>query len=388
MVPTSAPTPGQAPPPPPRRRPGAVRLGSLAGVPVYVSTSWFLVAGLIALLVAPRIEQVSPGLGAGKYVVGLAFAVLLYLAIGLHEASHAVVAKRLGYGVNSITLHFCGGATEMDGSARRPSHEFWIAVVGPLTSIAVGLVSLGLWFVTPPGVLQVGVEGLAGANLLIGVMNLVPGLPLDGGRVLKSVVWGLTRDQHRGTLAAGWGGRVVALAVGAWPLLQAGLSGVRPSVFATSMYFVLGVFMWMGSSAAIAHARLRMRLPLLHARTLARRCVSVPADTPLERAVQIAQAAAAGGVVTLDATGRVAGLVNEAAVVAVPPERRAWVPTASVARTIEPGVQLSADLTGEELVLAISRHPAPEFLLLEPDGTVYGLLATADVDHAFREASR
>ena len=131
-------------------------------------------------MVAPRIEQVSPGLGAGKYVVGLAFAVLLYLAIGLHEASHAVVAKRLGYGVNSITLHFLGGATEMDGSARRPSHEFWIAVVGPLTSIAVGLVSLGLWFVTPPGVLQVGGEGSGGADRRPRGGNPAPGRPLGG----------------------------------------------------------------------------------------------------------------------------------------------------------------------------------------------------------------
>ena len=79
--------------------------------------------------------------------------------------------------------------TSIEGEARKPRQEFLIAVVGPLTSLAVGVVALGLWFVTPDGLLLVAVEGLAGANLLVGLLNLIPGLPLDGGRVLKSVVW-------------------------------------------------------------------------------------------------------------------------------------------------------------------------------------------------------
>ncbi|MGN0063831.1 MAG: site-2 protease family protein [Nocardioides sp.] len=369
------------------RPPGVLRLGSIAGIAVYVTRSWFLVAAMIALLVAPRIEQVEPGLGFGTYVVGAAFAVLLYLAILLHEASHALVAKRLGYGVNSITLHFLGGATEIDGVARRPGHEFWIAVVGPLTSIAVGLVALGAWFVTPEGVLRVGVEGLAGANLLIGIMNLVPGLPLDGGRVLKAVVWGASRDQHRGTLAAGWGGRIVALAVVVWPLVQPYVLGVRPGIFQTVMFFVLGAFMWAGSTAAMTQARLRRRLPALQARPLARRCVAVPRDTPLSEAVRMAQDVQAGGIVTLDPYGAAEGIVNESAIRATPEERRPWVPASAVARTLEPGLQLDADLAGEQLVLAISRRPSEEYLLLEDDGTIYGILATADVDHAFRHAA-
>src|SRR5690242_14500174 len=169
---------------------------------------------------APRVEQVSPGLGPLKYVAGLAFAVVLYLSVLLHEASHAVVARRYGFPVSSITLHFLGGMTSIEGEARKPKQEFLIAVVGPLTSLAVGVVALGLRQVTPDGLLLMAVEGLAGANLIVGVLNLVPGLPLDGGRVLKSIVWRLTGNVHRGTIAAGWGGRVVAVAVVLWPVLQ------------------------------------------------------------------------------------------------------------------------------------------------------------------------
>ncbi len=127
------------------------RVGSIAGSDVLVSSTWFLVAGLIAVLMAPRVEQIEPGLGPMKYVVGVLFAVVLYGAILLHEASHAVVARRYGFRIRSITLHFLGGATEIDGEARRPAQEFWIAVVGPITSLAVGGAALALWFVTPRG---------------------------------------------------------------------------------------------------------------------------------------------------------------------------------------------------------------------------------------------
>ena len=179
------------------RAPGTIRIGSVAGIDVLVTCSWFIIAALIAFAIAPRIEQVEPGLGALKYVAGLVFAVVLYLSVLLHEASHAIMAQRYGFTVNSITLHFLGGMTEIDGEARKPRQEFWIAVVGPLTSIAVGVAAVGVWFLLPEGLLRVAIEGLAGANLLVGVLNLVPGLPLDGGRVLKAAVWGATGSAHR-----------------------------------------------------------------------------------------------------------------------------------------------------------------------------------------------
>src|SRR4051794_17992543 len=130
------------------------------------------------------------------------------------------MAQHYGHPVSSITLHFLGGATMIEGEARRPREEFWIAVVGPLTSIAVGLLAIPLWFITPDGLLRMAVEGLAGANLLVGVMNLIPGLPLDGGRVLKSAVWGASGNVHKGTMAAGWGGRITAVAALFWPLFM------------------------------------------------------------------------------------------------------------------------------------------------------------------------
>ncbi len=370
-----------------QRPPGTFKVGTVAGSDVLVSTSWFLVAALIALIMAPLVEQVQPGLGALKYLAGLAFAVLLYGSVLLHEASHAVMAKRLGYPVTSITLHFLGGMTSIEGEAKRPREEFLIAVVGPLTSILVGVVALLLLPVTPDGLTRLAMEGLAGANLLVGVLNLVPGLPLDGGRLLKAGVWRATGSIVRGTVVAGWGGRVAAVAALAWPLLQESVLGVPPNVVDFVLALVIAAFLWSGATASMSAARLRSRLPHLVARDLARRTLAVPADLPLAEAVRRAQEARAGGILTTTTDGRATGLVSEAALLATPEERRPWVPTSSVARTLEEGLRLPVGLRGEDLVRALTRTPAAEYLLVDEDGSVYGVLTTADVDRAFRETS-
>ncbi|GAB3039690.1 peptidase M50 [Nocardioides flavus (ex Wang et al. 2016)] len=382
------PASSEGPPGRPQRAPGTLRIGSIAGIDVLVTSSWFIVALLISLTFAPRIEDAEPGLGFWKYVAGFVFAVVLYLSVLLHEASHAVVAQRLGYGVNSITLHFLGGMTEIDGQSRRPRHEFWIAVVGPLTSIAVGAGAAALWFVVPDGLVRLALQGLAGANLIIGVLNLVPGLPLDGGRVLKAAVWGASGNQHRGSIVAGWGGRITALALLAWPLVMEPLTGQQPTVLDLVLVFILGLFLWTGATAAMAHARIRQRLPALVARPLARRTLTVPEDLPLAEAVRRAQEAQAGSIVTVAADGSPAGIVSEAAVTAMPAERRPWVAVSAVARRLEQGLTLPATVAGEDLILAISRRPAEEYLLVEADGTIYGVLSTADVDRAFRDNAR
>ncbi|MEC9052714.1 MAG: site-2 protease family protein [Actinomycetota bacterium] len=370
-----------------QRPPGTFKVGTVAGSDVLVSTSWFLVAALIAIIMAPLVEQVQPGLGALKYVAGLAFAVLLYGSVLLHEASHAIVAKRLGYPVSSITLHFLGGMTSIEGEAKRPREEFFIAVVGPLTSIAVGVAALLLLPVTPDGLTRLAMEGLAGANLLVGVLNLVPGLPLDGGRVLKAGVWGATGSIVRGTVVAGWGGRLAAVAVLAWPVAQESVLGTPPDVIDFVLSFVVAAFLWSGATASMSAARLRSRIPQLVARDLARRTLAVPGDLPLSEAVRRAQEARAGGILTTTTDGRTTGLVSEAALLATPEDRRPWVPTSSVARTLEEGLRLPVGLRGEDLVRALTRTPAAEYLLVEEDGSVYGVLVTADVDRAFRQTS-
>jgi Zn-dependent protease len=377
---------GQQATPEPPRPPGTIKIGTIAGSPVLVSSSWFLVAALIAVVVSPRVEQVQPGLGAWKYVAGVAFAIVLYMSVLLHEASHALMARHYGFPVSTITLHFLGGVTAIEAEAKRPREEFWIAVVGPLTSIAVGAGALAVWLLEPSGLFQLVVEGLMVGNLIIGALNLVPGLPLDGGRVLKSVVWQLTGSMHRGTVVAAWGGRVTAVGVLFWPLIQQAITGVRPDLFDWLLAFVIGFFLWNGATAALQSATLRRRLPHLVARTLARRTLAVPEDLPLSEAVRRARESEAGAIVTVTSSGVPVGVVNEAALTATPVERQPWVATSTVARSVSDGLTLPVGLVGEDLVRAINRHPATEYVLLEDDGSVYGVLTTADLDRAFRDA--
>lgn len=353
-----------------------------------VSSSWFLVAGLIAVAVAPRVEQVAPGLGPWKYLAGLGFAVLLYASVLLHEASHAYMARHYGFSVSSITLHFLGGVTAIESEARTARQEFWIAVVGPLTSLAVGFAALGLWFLDPTGLALVAIEGLAGANLLVGVLNLVPGLPLDGGRVLKAAVWQVSGDAVRGTVVAGWVGRVAAVGVLAWPVLVEQVSAGSPSAIDFLLSFVVALFLWTGASSALLAARLRSRLPALVARSLARRAVLVPQEAPLAEAVRQAQQAQAGGIVTVSTAGEPVGVVHEAALLAVPEDRRAWVPVSSVTRTLTPEMTLPVEISGEDLVRAMQRAPAAEYVLQDRSGGIFGVLSTADVDTAFVQAQQ
>lgn len=360
------------------------RIGTIAGSDVLVSYTWFLIAGLIAVLMAPRVDQIEPGLGFYKYLVGFMFAVALYGAVLLHEASHAFMARHYGYPVKSITLHFLGGSTAVEGEARKPSQEFWIAFVGPITSIAVGVAALALWFVVPDGVLLLVIEGLAGANLIIGVSNLVPGLPLDGGRVLKAAVWAVTGRSHTGTVVAAWAGRVVAGLLAAWALVLVATGFITRDPTGPLLVAVIALFLWSGASAALQSAQVHRQLGQVVARDLARRAVTVPSDLPLSEAMRHAQQAEAGSIVTLTAGGVPDGLVDERAAAAVPADRRPWMPVADVARRLRSGLTLPVTITGEELVAAIRTTPASEYLLVEADGAIHGVLVTEDVVRAVR----
>ncbi|MGH3359620.1 MAG: site-2 protease family protein, partial [Nocardioidaceae bacterium] len=335
------------------RPPGTFRVGQIAGIDVLVRSSWLLVAALISVLMADRIDEVAPGLGELRYLAGLAFAVLLYLSVLLHEISHALVAKAFKMPVRSVTLHFLGGVTEIVGETKTPWREFWISVVGPITSLSIGAAAWGLTFVAPEGLIGFACEALALTNLIVGVLNLVPGMPLDGGRVLRAVVWGITGSQVTGTLVSGWSGRVVAVLVLGYPSLLSYLIGVEPTIVDYLFAGVIAVFMWGGATQTIMSAKVRRKLPSIKARAIGRRALTIADDTPLSEAVRAARESEAGGIVVVDRRGHLFGVVNEDAVLATPEERRPWLTVASVTRRLESGMTLSADLSGEALVRAM-----------------------------------
>jgi CBS domain-containing protein len=142
-------------------------------------------------------------------------------------------------------------------------------------------------------------------------------------------------------------------------------------------------FIFIGASQSLTVARLRERIPTLNARTLTRRAIPVSADLPLSEALRRAAAVGARSLLVVDHDGRPTAIVHEAAVAATPLERHPWVQVGTLSRALRPGLILTADLTGESLLQALRATPAPEYLVTEPDGAIYGVLAAADVEHAF-----
>jgi Zn-dependent protease/CBS domain-containing protein len=209
---------------------GNIRVGNLFGIPFYVNPSWFLVLGLVTLSYGGGLAAQFPGLTAGvPWLLGLFTALLMFASVLAHELGHSFVALNQGIGVNSITLFLFGGLASLEKESKTPGEAFWVAIAGPLVSFLLfGLftaISITTGIAGPLGAI-LGL--LAYINLALGLFNLIPGLPLDGGNILKAAVWKVTGNPYKGVRFAsrvgqffGW----VAIASGIIPLLLYGSFG-------------------------------------------------------------------------------------------------------------------------------------------------------------------
>jgi Zn-dependent protease len=362
-------------------------IGRLFGVPVSVTPMWFLVAGLITYGFGPSVESEVPGIGPWKYAVSFGYAALLYVSVLIHELAHTLVALRGGLPVVRISLSFMGGASEIGEASKNPRQEAWIAAAGPLVSVVLGVAAYVVARSLEPHTIGRSLaDALWFSNLLVGAFNLLPGLPLDGGRVLAAAVWGATGRRHSGVVAAGRVGRGVAVLVLFLPALISVAYGREPDLIDLIWGGLLASFIWAGATQAVEADRLQQRIPGLSVRALTRRAIPVAADLPLAEALRRAGEAGARNIVVVGGDGAPMALVNEAAALATPESRRPWVPVSDVARRIQPDLVVSAELGGHDLVEAISRFPSSEYLVVEPTGEVFGVLATADVERAVARA--
>ncbi|WP_229758959.1 site-2 protease family protein [Peterkaempfera bronchialis] len=393
---SDGPRPDEPPRDPERPRPdpprGGILMGRPFGVPVYVTPTWFVIAALITWIFGSQLESVLPELGGERYLVSFFFAVAFYGSVFIHELAHTLVALRYGLPVRRIQLQFFGGVSEIEKEAETPGREFWLAFAGPLLSLLLGgAFYLAMHLVTPGTVPGVLLAGLMVSNVIVAVFNLLPGLPLDGGRMLRAAVWRVTGRPMAGTVAAAWVGRCLAVAVlVGLPLLTALRTGPEASTTGTLtdavLAAVLAAIIWNGAGQSLRTARLKEALPRLRVRALTRRAVAVTADTPLAEALRQAREVGARGIVVVDGRGTPSAVVRESAVLAVPEHRRPWTATGALSRDLTPGMRLPADSGGEELLEALRRSPASEYLVVEADGRMYGVLSLADVEQVFAAA--
>jgi len=195
-----------------------IKLGRIKGISIGLHYSWFIIAFLIAFSLIGEFRQFLPTLSpAGIWTAAIVTAVLFFVCLLLHELAHSLVAKSRGLRVQSITLFALGGVSQIEQESPDAKTEFWVAIVGPLSSLAIGVICLGLarlagWTYgmharTPVAAVLLW---LGYINFVLAVFNMIPGYPLDGGRVLRAIIWWINGNVVRATEWAARVGQVIA----------------------------------------------------------------------------------------------------------------------------------------------------------------------------------
>lgn len=194
----------------------AISIGKVAGIPIYLDYSWFVIFFLLAWTIGfISMPATYPGLSQLEYLfIGTVSSLLLFVSILIHELAHSIIAKRSGLRIRRITLYLLGGVSEMEEEPNNPSLELRMAAAGPLTSVAISLLVGVSWLLSSSMNLTPLVQGpllyVALVNAVVAGFNLIPAFPMDGGRVLRSLLWRRNRDIVRSTVVASNAGRVFA----------------------------------------------------------------------------------------------------------------------------------------------------------------------------------
>jgi predicted transcriptional regulator len=202
--------------------------------------------------------------------------------------------------------------------------------------------------------------------------------------VLRSLLWHVTKDKSRGTLAAGWAGRALAVAMVVLAVTKP--HGLGDTTIGALYFVLIAVFIWTNATVAIAQAKVTGVLPTLDLRAMTRRAMPVAAELPVAEAVRRAREDGARALVVVDGLGKPSGLVSEAAVSALPPNRQPWVAISDLARPVDPSLVLTTDMNGEALLKAVQTTPATEYLVVDNVGAVCGVLARIDLVAALQAA--
>jgi Zn-dependent protease len=238
-----------------RRSPHGWQIGSLAGSPVYLGRSWPVIAVVIVVVFGPNLARPERGPEYG-YLAAAGYALLLLLSVLVHEAAHALAARWRGHPVSRIVADVWGGHTVYDDTRTSPGATALIAVVGPLANLALAAVGMLLQTVTTNDTALLLLTIITYANLLVGLFNLLPGLPLDGGQIVSAVVWRVTGRRGAGFVVAGWLGRVVALATVGWFVVVPFVRGEPGDAFGMIFPIVIAAFLWQGATGAIRAGRI------------------------------------------------------------------------------------------------------------------------------------
>jgi Zn-dependent protease/CBS domain-containing protein len=261
---------------------GAWKIGTIMGIPIRIHFSWLIVFGLITWLLSSRyFPQVTPDLPFVSYWVnGVLAALFLFGSVAFHELAHSYVAQKYRLTIESITLFIFGGVAQLKGEPPHPRAEFWIAIAGPLSSFILSAFFFILTMATAGGAKAL-FGYLAQINLILGVFNLIPGFPMDGGRVLRSAIWGKKKDYFYATQKASSIGRGIALFLiffGLFSIFTGGPGGL--------WLILVGWFLYSAAQASYQQATLQETLSGIKVRDImVREMQTIDPSISLDKAV-------------------------------------------------------------------------------------------------------
>lgn len=303
----------------------SLRVLKIFGIPIEIHFSWIFVFLLITFLLGSQFGQFHPTWTVlGRWTLALVIAVLFFASVLSHELSHSLVAVRKGIPVQGITLFFFGGVSHLAHEARRPYIEFLITVVGPLSSILLAGVFGALWllFRDTNSSLEVAFQLLMSINLMLGVFNMLPGFPLDGGRVLRAVIWGLSGSYWRATQVAVRAGQAIgglivlggaSLAVFDFRLF--GLSGI--------WMILIGAFLFSAATATYRQERAKERLKAYRvADVMTEGWWTLPGEMLMNSPLVGQGLAGHNDLLAVSLSGRVEGMLTRRLMARIP--KRAW----------------------------------------------------------------
>lgn len=347
---------------------GALRLARVAGVPIYLDRTWLLLGAFVAWTGWQAGRDLGPGIGAA-YAIWLVVGILV--AVLGHELAHAVAARLLGFRVHRIVATLWGGHTAYDGTGTTPGRAAVVAVGGPVANLA--LAALGsVATAALPWPASEFARSFTWLNLLLAGFNLLPGLPLDGGQLVHSLVWKVTGRRDLGLVVAGWCGRLLAVAVLLWYVARPLAEG-DSDLFGMGLAAVMAWILWSGATGALRRAPLERLLLRVRPEDVMDPVVVVPALTPVGELVGVGRR-----VVALDERGLPTLLLPEPSEVApdiasLPPETR----LASLVVKVPDGclVELAPGADAEPVLRAMA-STGWSVVIVTSAGTVRGLVTS------------
>jgi len=355
-----------------------LRVGALFNIPIFINPSWFLVLALVTWSDAQWLAYQFPQLGLSAWGLGLITALLLFASVVAHELGHSLIARRQGIEVKSITLFIFGGLASLGEEAKTPEDSFRVAIAGPLVSFSLfGLLNAIGYFGTITGPLAAMMALLASVNLALGVFNLIPGLPLDGGNILKALVWKITGKPYRGLAFASRVGQVFG-----WIAISLGLASVLGLSNIGSLWTLLvGWFLLQNAGQSAQAANVQRLMSGLTAAD------AVIANSPVVSATESLRELANNHIignamqwkqyVVVDNDGKLTGEVTVTAMNRIPTNEW-W--DVSVQSLMQP-TAIPTILASTPLLEVINQldEKTPELAVITNEGKVLGLLEKASV---------